>query len=114
MNSNLQSKKYNESHTNLTTVETKAATSVAYSEQKHDSLGNQRYSDSNMKSEPHYTEEIQHNTDTTTTHNNMPFYLNKSNQISQDEDVESFQRKLDTLIVNFRSETMSEFMKTKK
>jgi hypothetical protein len=31
-----------------------------------------------------------------------------------DEDVESFQRKLDTLIVNFRGETMSEFMRTKK
>jgi len=33
---------------------------------------------------------------------------------STDEDVETFQRKLDTLIVNFRSETMSEFMRTKK
>lgn len=31
-----------------------------------------------------------------------------------DEDTESFQRKLDTMIVNFRSETLSEFMKTKK
>ena len=31
-----------------------------------------------------------------------------------DEDVESFQRKLDTLLVNFRSETLSEFMRTKK
>jgi hypothetical protein len=34
--------------------------------------------------------------------------------MSNDEDVEAFQRKLDTLIVNFRSETMSEFIKTKK
>lgn len=34
--------------------------------------------------------------------------------ISADEDVESFQRKLDTLIVNFRSETMSEFLRTKR
>ncbi|CDW91294.1 UNKNOWN [Stylonychia lemnae] len=55
------------------------------------------------------------------TSNNMdsaPFYLNRGN-ISQassitDEDVESFQKKLDTLIINFRSETMSEFMRTKK
>ena len=31
-----------------------------------------------------------------------------------DEDVEGFQKKLDTLIINFRSETMSEFMRTKK
>ena len=35
-------------------------------------------------------------------------------QLTNDEDVESFQRKLDTLVINFRSETMSEFMKTKK
>jgi hypothetical protein len=34
--------------------------------------------------------------------------------LSNDEDVEAFSRKLDTMIVNFRSETMSEFMKTKR
>jgi hypothetical protein len=34
--------------------------------------------------------------------------------MSADEDVEAFQRRLDTLIVNFRSETLSEFMKTKR
>lgn len=31
-----------------------------------------------------------------------------------DEDVEQFQKKLDTLIINFRSETLGEFMRTKK
>jgi hypothetical protein len=45
--------------------------------------------------------------------NTMPFYL-KNNKASSDEDVESFQRRLDTLIVNFRGETMAEFMRTKK
>ena len=34
--------------------------------------------------------------------------------MSADEDVEGFQKKLDTLIINFRSETISEFMRTKK
>ena len=40
----------------------------------------------------------------------------KRDQVSSitDEDVESFQRKLDTLIINFRSETMNEFVRTKK
>lgn len=31
-----------------------------------------------------------------------------------DEDVENFQRRLDTMIISFRSETMSEFVKSKK
>jgi hypothetical protein len=31
-----------------------------------------------------------------------------------DEDVEGFQRRLDTMIINFRSETMNEFVKSKK
>lgn len=34
--------------------------------------------------------------------------------VSVDEDVEAFQRNLDSLIVHFRGETMSQFMKTKK
>ena len=46
----------------------------------------------------------------------MPFYLRSQQQMSliTDEDVESFQRKLDTLIINFRSETLNEFVRTKK
>jgi len=45
----------------------------------------------------------------------VPFYLkNAKGQNNNDEDVESFQRRLDTLIVNFRGETMAEFMRTKK
>lgn len=47
-----------------------------------------------------------------------PFYLNRGamSTVSSitDEDVEGFQKKLDTLIINFRSETLSEFMRTKK
>jgi septal ring factor EnvC (AmiA/AmiB activator) len=45
----------------------------------------------------------------------VPFYLkNAKGNNNSDEDVESFQRRLDTLIVNFRGETMAEFMRTKK
>jgi hypothetical protein len=45
----------------------------------------------------------------------VPFYLkNAKGTSNNDEDVESFQRRLDTLIVNFRGETMAEFMRTKK
>eukprot|EP00347_Sterkiella_histriomuscorum_P014474 403360737 len=56
--------------------------------------------------------------------NDVPFYMNRNQQssmmgqqqisMSADEDVEGFQKKLDTLIINFRSETISEFMRTKK
>ena len=46
---------------------------------------------------------------------NLPFYLkNQKVTANNDEDVEAFQRRLDTLIVNFRGETMAEFMRTKK
>lgn len=46
----------------------------------------------------------------------VPFYLKnaKGTAGNNDEDVEAFQRRLDTLIVNFRGETMAEFMRTKK
>ena len=46
----------------------------------------------------------------------VPFYMKRDGHMSSitDEDVETFQRKLDTLIINFRSETINEFMKTKK
>lgn len=40
--------------------------------------------------------------------------MNRSVASITDEDVEGFQKKLDTLILNFRSETLSEFMRTKK
>ena len=45
--------------------------------------------------------------------------MSRENKMGQhymitDEEVEGFQRKLDTLIINFRSETMTEFMKSKK
>lgn len=44
-----------------------------------------------------------------------PFYIGRSQPSAiTDEDVESFQKRLDTLIVNFRSETLQEFLKTKK
>lgn len=47
--------------------------------------------------------------------NTVPFYLkNAKGAGNNDEDVEAFQRRLDTLIVNFRGETMAEFMRTKK
>ena len=46
---------------------------------------------------------------------NLPFYLkNQKVTANNYEDVEAFQRRLDTLIVNFRGETMAEFMRTKK
>lgn len=45
--------------------------------------------------------------------NQLPFYM-RQNQPLIDEDVEAFNRKLDNLILNFRSETINEFMKTKK
>lgn len=52
------------------------------------------------------------------TENDQPFYINRSNNfgpsVITDEDVEGFQKRLDTLIVNFRSETLQEFLKTKK
>lgn len=47
----------------------------------------------------------------------MPFYMNGSNSMKMmitDEDVEGFQRRLDTMIINFRSETLNEFTKSKK
>jgi len=40
--------------------------------------------------------------------------MQSTNALTVDEDVEGFQRKLDSMIVNFRSETMQEFMRTKK
>ena len=45
----------------------------------------------------------------------QPFYIGRSQPSAiTNEDVESFQKRLDTLIVNFRSETLQEFLKTKK
>ena len=42
-----------------------------------------------------------------------PFYLAEQPMLI-DEDVEQFQKRLDTMMINFRSETLGEFMRTKK
>lgn len=68
------------------------------------------FSDNHVKP---YNED--HEDDLRVNNASLPFYLkNAKGNGNSDEDVEAFQRRLDTLIVNFRGETMAEFMRTKK